>query len=246
MWWSIFERIVFPPAGPLLLALLGFVLWRRRAGKPLVMLGVALAYAFSTPLVSVALVAPLEREAPLSAERVADTRAKVMVVLAGGWIENAPEYGNGTVVNQWSFERAHYAARLQRRLDLPVLVTGGAGEAETLVELLEDGFNVPVRWVDNESRNTQENAFHAARLLEDAEPDAVILVTKALHYPRALAAFERAGITEVIPAPTGYFYRPDPDNGLDGWALVPSGASITRSYMALHEYVGRLWYWLRY
>ena len=245
MWWSVFERILCPPAGPLLLALAGLILWRYRIGTFAAIAGIGLAYAFSTPLVSTALVAPLERVQPLTKEDVPREGTVVMVVLSGGWIEHAPEYEDGTV-NHWSFERAHYAARLHRQLDVPVLVSGGAGEAETVADLLETGFGVPVRWVDNQSRNTQENAFRSVALLEEVEPDAIILVTKALHFPRAVPAFARAGVDSVIPAPTGYFHRPAEDGGLDGWAVVPTPSAATRSYMALHEYVGRLWYWIRY
>ena len=245
MWWSVFERILFPPAGPLLLAVVGVIFWRFRLGTFTAILGVALAYALSTPLVSTALVAPLERVQPLSVEDVPREGTVVMVVLSGGWIENAPEFDDGTV-NHWSFERARYAARLHRQIDVPVLVSGGAGEAEAVADLLEAGFGVPVRWVDNQSRNTQENALHSVALLEEVEPDAIILVTKALHFPRAVPAFARAGVDAVIPAPTGYFNRPNDDNGLNGWAVVPTPSAVTRSYMALHEYVGRLWYRIRY
>lgn len=243
MWWSFFERLVFPPTGPILLGLIGLLLWPRRRGRVLVAIALAALYVLSTPLGSTALVAPLERAEPVDLER--GVRGDVIVVLAGGQITHAPEYG-GDTINLWSLERARYAARLQRELALPLLVTGGPGEAEALAAALEDEFQVPVEWVDNASRNTQENAFHAMALLAEDEPEGIVLVTKALHLPRATAAFQRAGAEEVISAPTGYFHRPDPDGGFQWWDLVPGIHGMTRSYMALHEYVGRVWYWIRY
>lgn len=244
MWWYVFERLIFPPAGPLLLALLGVLLWRRPVGRWLAFLGLVIVYAVSTPAGSALLVAPLEQVEPLVADDM-EASSGVIVVLAGGRVSNAPEY-SGDTVNQWSMQRARYGARLHRELGFPVLVSGGRDEAELIVELMEEEFGVPVRWMDNASRNTQENAFHAAELLREHRPDAVLLVTNAIHFPRALPAFERAGLADVTPAPTGYFYRPDPNSGFNPWDLVPGAYPMTRSYMALHEYVGRAWYWLWY
>lgn len=244
MWWSLVERIVFPPAGPLLLGLLGMLLWWRPLGRWLVLACLLVLYVLSTPGGSAALVAPLEGVEPLTMEDVA-TDSAVIVVLAGGRLSDAPEY-DGDTVNQWSMQRARYGARLHRELGFPVLVSGGRGEAELIVDLMEEEFGVPVRWMDNASRNTQENAFHTAELLRDQRPDAVLLVTNAIHFPRALPAFERTGLQNLTPAPTGYFYRPDPSSGFNPWDLVPGAYPMTRSYMALHEYVGRAWYWLWY
>ncbi|WP_290633143.1 YdcF family protein [Aquisalimonas sp.] len=245
MWWSVFERLLFPPAGPLFLVILGLLLRPWRMGWWLVVAGVGFLYAFSTPLVSTLLVAPLERVDPLAIEDAAEADDAVMVVLAGGWFEHAPEY-DGPMANQWSLERAHYAGHLARELDVPVLVSGGPGEAEALARLLETGLGVAVEWLDNDSRNTQQNASNSAAILAAEDYATVILVTKALHFPRALAAFERAGVEAVIPAPTGYFHRPDPEAGPSPWDVVPSVPALTRSAMALHEYVGRVWYRVRY
>lgn len=245
MWWGFIERLVFPPAGPLLLGLLGLWFWRRSVGRLAVFAAFGVLYALSTPLVSTALVAPLERVEPLQADALDGQRPGVIVVLAGGYLRHTPEYEGGSV-NLWSLERARYAARLQRRLDWPVLVSGGPDEGDALGALLENEFDVPVRWVDSDAGNTQENAYHTAELLEGSDARRIVLVTKALHYPRALSAFERAGLDNVTPAPTGYFHRPDPEQGPSIWSVIPGMPNLTQSYMALHEYVGRLWYWVRY
>ncbi|SEO98216.1 YdcF family protein [Aquisalimonas asiatica] len=245
MWWSFLERLIFPPTGPILLGLFGLLLWHRRRGRVLVALALVVLYALSTPLGSSLLVAPLERAEPLDLDGADAPRSGVIVVLAGGQIPRAPEY-QGDTINLWSLERARYAARVHRALGLPLLVTGGPGEAEALAGVLQDEFGVPVEWVDNTSRNTQENAFRTVELLADELPTEIVLVTKALHLPRATAAFQRAGVEGVTRAPTGYFHRPDPGRRFDGWDLVPDIHGMTRSYMALHEYVGRVWYWIRY
>ena len=65
----------------------------------------------------------------------------------------------------------------------------------------------------------------------------VYLVTSAFHMPRALASFRAKGLT-VIPAPTGIA----PPVKLHLGDFIPRASSLLASYLALHEWGGRLWY----
>lgn len=66
----------------------------------------------------------------------------------------------------------------------------------------------------------------------------LILVTNAIHMPRALMHFERAGLSP-IPAPTGYLVKRDQ---LYRWYhFKPGISSMLRLKKALHEYVGLFW-----
>ena len=249
MWWGFLTGLLLPPGGPILLGLLGLLLWRRAVGRGLIMLSLVLLYLASTPLASMALVAPLERGPVLDLETAVD--ADAIVVLAGGRAMEAPEYG-GETVSLWTLERIRYAARLQRRLQLPLLVSGGdpqglgTAEADLMVTALEQDFGAPVTWVESRSRNTQENAYYSAAILREEGVSRIILVTRALHMPRSVEAFRRAGVEEISAAPTGYFRRPshEPHPGLRD--LLPHQAAMTRTGMALHEYLGRLWYRIIY
>jgi hypothetical protein len=64
--------------------------------------------------------------------------------------------------------------------------------------------------------------------------------THASHMPRAVAAFEAAGMS-VLPAPMGYL-SVGPLMPLD---FVPRAGSLHASARALHEWIGQLWYRLR-
>ncbi len=66
----------------------------------------------------------------------------------------------------------------------------------------------------------------------------ILLVAHAYHLPRARFSFERAGLM-VIPAPTA-FYSGAPLAPQD-W--LPRGFRLAR--IALHEWIGILWYRLR-
>jgi uncharacterized SAM-binding protein YcdF (DUF218 family) len=70
----------------------------------------------------------------------------------------------------------------------------------------------------------------------------ILLVTHGFHMPRAVEAFEKAGM-RVIPAPTG---MTDPLPKAKFRRFLPSASALQTTYLALHEMLGRLWYHYRY
>ena len=147
------EALVYPPAGPLLLALLGGLLARRR---PRLGAGVAGAawlalYLLSIPAVSGVLAAWLEHTPPATPEAVVARGAEAIVVLGYERYHGAPEYG-GDTSGGGELERLRYAAYLHRHTGLPVAVVGGdpmgtgTAGADLMARVLEDEWGVPVRW----------------------------------------------------------------------------------------------------
>jgi uncharacterized SAM-binding protein YcdF (DUF218 family) len=67
-----------------------------------------------------------------------------------------------------------------------------------------------------------------------------ILVTSAGHMPRSLGAFGRAGMNPT-PAPTDYLAKMDPLEG----NFLPNLSNLMRADLAVHEYLGMLWYGLK-
>ncbi|EHQ52878.1 hypothetical protein ECTPHS_09308 [Ectothiorhodospira sp. PHS-1] len=244
------ELLLMPPASPLLLVLTGVLFWRAWMGRTLVVLGLLLLYLASLPMVSHALTGALEDRA--RAVQAAPDEAGAVVILAGGRRADAPEYGADTV-NHFSLERARYGAWVHRQTGLPILVSGGRvggeeplSEAELIQQVLTGEWDVPVRWVEDRSRNTCENALFSAELLLAEGIGHAVLVTHAVHVPRARWCFEQTGLT-VSAMPT-YSRRPDPRSteGFDGRGLIPQAAALERTRFALHEYLGMVWYRIRY
>jgi uncharacterized SAM-binding protein YcdF (DUF218 family) len=88
--------------------------------------------------------------------------------------------------------------------------------------------------LEEQSRNTRENAVHSADLLKARGFETVLLVTSAFHMRRALAAFRAVGV-EAIPAPTD-FRRSASKPGVLAW--LPDAEALQRSTIGIKEYLG--------
>ncbi len=246
---KIIKSLVFPPGGFLLAILIGLLLLRRKPqlGKSLLWLGLMSGYLLSTPLVSGLMQQQLQSYPALTEAEVRQAPAQAIVVLSAGRYRNAPEYGGDTIGNT-SLARVRYGAYLQRLTDLPIVVSGGRvfdpegkSLAQVMAESLLQDFQIDNVWLEDQSRNTAENAQLSKRLLQQKGIDTVLLVTDAMHMPRSVAVFEQVGL-RVIPAPTRFTLLDD------DWLLLllPNASAIGGSYYALHELVGRAWYAIRY
>lgn len=250
------QSLFFPPGSLLLLLLLGLVLlrFRPRLARLLLWSTLLLGYLLSTPYISSALMQPLLHYPALAPEnikaRVKETHAAAIVVLSANRYRGAPEYGHDTVGDA-TLERTRYGAYLQRQTGLPLLVSGGhvldtTGEslAAVMASTLKDDYGVKEVWLEERSRTTAENALYSQQLLQQKGIDTVLLVTHAYHMPRAVAIFEQSGL-RVIPAPTLLQVESE-NNVLAFMSWLPNVGSMYSSNLALHELVGRVWYWLRY
>jgi len=243
--------LILPPTSLFIVIAIGLALWSRRprAGRIVAGTGLALLAFLSTTGGARLLVAPLERmTVPVQAPERAGAQA--IVVLAAGRVRRAPEYDGRDIPDYIALARLRYGAHLQRKTGLPILVSGGSGapdaldrgysEADGMAAALREDFGVPVKWMENRSRDTAENAAFSAAILRAEGVRRVLLVTDAMHMPRARAVFERAGL-DVVSAPTMFFsHQP-----LSIHAWIPSAEGMRRSWYAMYELIGMAWYRLR-
>jgi len=243
------QQFLLPPGLLLVLAVLGFGIgrWNRRVGRCIAWPCLAGFYLLATPMVSGALMASRQIVPALELAAANTSGAKAIVVLAGDSLHHQPEYG-GDTVGPLTLGRLRWAARLHRETNLPILVAGGStgpgrpSFAALMTEALERDFHVPVRWAEDGSGNTIQNATHSARILLPLGIQRVLLVTTGFHMPRAVDAF-RAGGFDPVPAPTGFWYwRLDE---LDWRDALPSARALSVSTWVFHELVGGWWYRLR-
>ena len=90
---------------------------------------------------------------------------------------------------------------------------------------------------ERESRTTAENAAFSARLAGVNKSEPWLLVTSAWHMPRSLAAFHKAGWSNITALPVDF--RSNADVPALSYSL-DRGLSLWR--IALHEYAGYVWY----
>lgn len=94
------------------------------------------------------------------------------------------------------------------------------------------------------SHNTMENAVNLAAILPKAQGRRIGLVTSATHMMRSVAVFERVFPQDtIVPIPVGFTYYP-----ADSIAetLTPMVSHLDRVTIALHEWIGVVWYAVRY
>lgn len=249
---DLLKTLLLPPVSLFLLLLAGLVLRRRapRTGLTLLIGGLSALYLLSTPLVASLLVRGLEIHPALALDALPEG-PQAIIVLAAGREDDAREFGGRDAVGPLTLVRLRYAALLHRQSGLPILVAGGGTPeeipslADLMAQSLERDFGVPVRWRETRSLNTAENAFNSAAILREAEVRQVFLVTHAWHMRRAARVIGVAGL-DPVPAPTAFI---GPHDGLvlgEAGNYVARSSGLLASTFALHEWLGLIWYRIRY
>ncbi|HEY9595711.1 MAG TPA: YdcF family protein, partial [Spirochaetia bacterium] len=183
---------------------------RRAVATWLLAVAAGMLFVASLPVVKDVLLRPLERAYPAIARDV--TGIGAVVVLGSGVENGSPDEGGDPSLTQTAFKRVVYGSLVARSLDVPVVVSGGttwqnrgtkseAAVAQTLLVRL--GMPAERVVMEERSRTTWENARNTASILRERGVGRVALVTSAIHMPRAMLAFTRAGVL-CVAAPTDY------------------------------------------
>jgi uncharacterized SAM-binding protein YcdF (DUF218 family) len=245
--WISYSSLI-PPNLFILLAMIGVLLaWRwRRAGLVLATAAIACLYLAATPAVAYLLMESADRMARFVPVLAAPKPPAAIIVLAGDYRPSRVP-GGKVGVGPLTLERLTEAASEQRRLGLPILVSGGwvpgadDSLANMMAEALEHDFRVAVRWREARSQTTYQNALYSAAILRRAGVPAALVVTNPWHMARALWSFRAVGYPVVAdPTPNGRRLRLSPA------VLLPQVPALLDSYYALHELIGLAWYVCRY
>ena len=179
---------------------------------------------------------------PITVSQLKAGQVQAIVVLGGGIYPQAPEYGTAQP-GPATLARLRYGIWLSKQTGLPVAFSGGSGwaadtavlstEAQVAAGAAQEDYGFTLRWLESQSRDTAENAQFVAPLLKRDGIARIALVTDALHMPRAMAEFERTGLT-ITPAPTGYVLPSK--SGLLQW--LPSADGMHGSTRVIHELLG--------
>ena len=90
--------------------------------------------------------------------------------------------------------------------------------------------------------NTAEEASAVKGLMAEYGLNKIILVTSSFHLPRAKLLFDRAEV-ETYPYPTDFKAA---SRDITWLHFIPSADAFRDTSSGIREYIGRLYYWLRY
>jgi uncharacterized SAM-binding protein YcdF (DUF218 family) len=255
--------LVMPPVLGFVIA--GAGLWLRRAGQrstagraagmALVLLGIVSIWLGSCQATALWLQDHVLKPPPaLTTHQVADLRALALregpdtvavLVLGGGRQRLATEYAE-PMLTEAPLARLHYGIWLAKSAGLPLAYSGGVGwaeqggpsEARTAERVASRDYGFRMRWLEQASRDTRENAEFSTGLLAKAGVRHLVLVTHASHMPRAVRSFTQAaqGRMQIVPAPMA-FVTLDERPPLP-W--LPTGRGMSMVYAAWHEVIGLL------
>lgn len=252
----IINKIVDGLCNPLAIGVLALVIagillarGRKRLGGGLLGGGFAWLWFWSMPVVASLVGYSIECHWP---PRVVESlpEADAIVLLGGGMSACPDKVPYPTMYG--AADRVWHSARLYKAGKAPIIVPTGVGAKHCEKPLLED-FGVPSEAIicEEAARNTEENALFVQRLLEERakrglgskgpEGFRVLLVTSALHMPRAKLMYERyAKGLSIVPvacdheATIGWF------DELRVSSFCPSVYALGTSSYAFKEYIG---YW---
>jgi len=252
-WKPVLTALLLPPVPLLVLLLIGarLILPRRGLGWFVIILSVALLW-FSNCAGTAQVLSQfvLHPPAALSSDRIKELKAQskestAILVLGGGLEPYAPEYGVSNL-NSYSLERLRYGLWLSRETGLPVGFSGGIGwgqvdgtpEARVASQVAAAEFGRPLKWIEENSRDTRENAARSVPLMRKTGIKHIVLVTHGWHMPRSMAAFEAAagGDMRIEAAPMGLAQR----TALPALEWIPTSEGTQRVRAVLRELLGRL------
>lgn len=238
--------LTYPPTLSLGLTVLAALLMIRYRKAGLLTLCAALGWSalWSVPIASDWLRHQLEKRYPVL-DTAALPQADAVVVLGGGsryaWLDQAnvrPETLQSSRLAAGA--RAWHAGRAPR-IVLSGGGEGGGSEARMMASAIARlGVPSSALLLEERSRNTRDNAYYTAELVERFRMRRVLLVTSSLHMPRAIAQFRQQGI-DAVAVPVPELARRS--NWRERW--LPSRSALWRSGRAFKEYAAllsvRLW-----
>ena len=249
---KIFSTLILPPGLFILMLLCIFVLLMKnkiKSVKILFLSAIILLYLISIEPVKDGVLRPLENKfIPIGADVY---NFDLIIVLGGGVYEGYPNEEIDTSLSSESLKRILYAYGLYMYNKCPILVSGGIvlpannskPEAVEMKEMLNSmGIRSDVLMVESGSKDTLDNAILSKKLISGERYNKIALVTSAYHMPRSVMSFKQVGIN-VVPAPVDY----QTDRaGYSITSFFPSIGSLEGFVKGLHEYIGILYYKVRF
>lgn len=174
--------------------------------------------------------------------------ADVIVVLGGDTLA-----GQHNWFEPYELDKVHrrtdMAAQVYRAHRAPIIIASGAASDDTVPEaelmarrLISQGVDAHAILIEPRGATTYQSTRQTQQMMQQNNLETALLVTSAIHMPRAMAAFNKAGITSV-PAPVKPQITLPQDPEFSIW--IPDLQTLDASRSIIKEYIALLVYWLR-
>ncbi len=230
---KIIQSFFMPSVFIVLFVIAGVILLKKHKkkwGKALLVMGALSYYLFSiSPISDFMLMSLEEKYSPLATNEV--DRAEKAVVLLGGRESNVLR--GSEALRLWHLSGGN----------MELIVSGTDpfftqnNEAQAVRNyFVHRGVDPEKITIEGESHNTRENVAKVSKIVKD-EP--FFLVTSAFHMERSIREFKRLGVNP-IPAPTDFKRKRVAEYGFGDF--IPNGQNLRNSNLAIHEYLGTIYY----
>ena len=231
----------------LLLFIAAIQAWRERwSGGPLTAVAIGILWVCSMPITAQQLATLMESGTPpLPVDQYPQADA---IVVLGGAVTLRPA-AEPTLELHEGADREFVASQLYHAGKAQTVIctggtmpwrTGDVAEALAMGRLLQ-ALGVPEKalLLESHSANTRQNALNTQALMEQHQIKRVLLVTSAMHMPRAVATFAKLGI-EVVAVPSDF--QSDPMFNDNLLAYLPDAEALALTTKVARETIG-LWYY---
>ncbi len=254
---TLIKSIATPVVWVLLLMAVGLILarlHRSRRGFKLgwycLLAGTVILLAFSLDPVANLLTYSLECRFPSASPDVLKTLDAIVVLGGGtypsGGLRREPE------LSRYAYPRLYHGVQYFKNSSAAVIAFSGGPSrpgAESEAEIMQAmavAMGVPREQTAAESYsvNTMTNAAGLAQVLPAGEGRRIGVVTAATHMMRSKKVFEQVFPHDtIVPLPVHFTYGLGP--GITP-KITPKVSHLEKSTIALHEWIGVLWYAVRY
>jgi len=212
-------------------------------GKCALLLGMCILFLLSVGPTSNLLIYSLECQYKLPSDEVLSDLD--IVVILGGGANIAGGFREHTEAGGLTYARLFNGVRIYKQSGARTLALCGVNEADVMKTLASElGVHESNIVTEARSHTTMENAAELAKLLPSAKQRRIGLVTSALHMLRSEKTFKKQFPDDtIVPIPVHYTYSPN-------WyylkGFIPSAGTLSTSNAAIHEWIGIVYYSIRY
>ena len=219
---------------------------KKKSGLLLIVISIFMYWASTDAFIDKKLYKLEAIYSPITEENL--KRGEVYVLLGGGIITTTVE---GNIPGIMPSVRILKTAEYYKKYPKKIYISGGSPlqnqESESSVyarELISLGVSPEDIIIEDNSKNTNENALFIKQKLNSVENKNIILITSAFHMKRSIAIFKKnMQEFEVIPAPCNYLASQEKENF---FYYIPKYYNFMKFQLWVWESIGNIYYKIKY